>query len=80
MNIADFSAIRVRIVGETDRDWDVVPLQTVAGRVVVAGLHYRGRLITKARCYEKSPQWLYDLVEMVWKACMAYAEAEGVAA
>lgn len=82
MITAEFYEVRVRIVGETDREWDVVPMQTIAGRVTQAGLYYRGRLITKARCHERTPQWLYDLVSMIWRACMAYADAdaEGVSA
>ena len=55
-------------------------MQTVAGRVTLAGLYYKGRLITKARCHEKSAQWLYELVSLIWRACIAYADADEVAA
>lgn len=76
----EFDAMRTRIRLETAGEWDIQPEQTVAGRVTRATLLYKDQFITSARCHEKSPQWIYDLLVLVWKAGINYAAADRDAA
>lgn len=80
MRRADFDAAAATIQQETAGEWDIQPEQTVAGRVTRATLLYKDQFITSARCHEKSTQWLYDLLVLVWKAGINYAAADRDAA
>lgn len=70
----DAAAMTIRL--ETAGEWDVVPAEWLAGRVSHADLFYKGRKVTRIRCYGQTSAWMTEMLAMLWKACMNYADVE----
>lgn len=80
MKAYDFNYVAAAIAAETAHEWKIEPEATIASRISMTSVIYRGEYITSFKCYTQTQEQLYAVVVQLVKACYLFESASSMRA